>query len=105
MGWKWPPMTPKGMCAWPSFMAMPGMIVCIGRLPGAMQFGCPRSMRKPKPRLCSITPDAPEVNIEGWHQGGLLKAAKGRVAVFGEAATFVQAIVSGIDTYRVGFVT
>ena len=24
----------------------------------------------------------------GWHQGGLLKAGKGRVAVFGEAAMF-----------------
>ena len=32
------------------------MMVCIGRLRGAMQFGCPRSTRKPKPRVWSITP-------------------------------------------------
>ena len=36
---------------------MPGMIVCIGRLRGAMQFGWPRSTRKPKPRFCSMTPE------------------------------------------------
>ena len=58
IGWKCPPITPKGMKGWPSFSAMPGMMVCIGRLCGAMQFGCPSSSRKPKPRLCSITPDS-----------------------------------------------
>ena len=57
MGWKWPPITPNGITAWPSFMTMPGMIVCIGRLFGAMQFGCPRSRRKAKPRLCSMMPE------------------------------------------------
>ncbi len=36
---------------------MPGMMVCIGRLFGAMQFGCPRCTRKPRPRFCSITPE------------------------------------------------
>ena len=57
IGWKCPPITPYGITAWPSFITMPGMIVCIGRLRGAMQFGWPRSTRKPKPRFCSITPD------------------------------------------------
>ncbi len=42
IGWKWPPMTPNGITASPSFVSMPGMMVCIGRLFGAMQFGWPR---------------------------------------------------------------
>jgi len=39
-------------------------------------------------RAPGITPDAPEVRIEGWCQGALLKVGRGRVAVFGEAAMF-----------------
>ena len=35
-----------------------------------------------------ITPDAPEVPIEGWCQGAIMKVGRGRVAVFGEAAMF-----------------
>jgi ketosteroid isomerase-like protein len=35
-----------------------------------------------------ITPGAPEVPIEGWCQGAVLRVGKGRVAVFGEAAMF-----------------
>jgi hypothetical protein len=35
-----------------------------------------------------ITPGASEVAIEGWCQGAVLSSAKGRVAVFGEAAMF-----------------
>jgi hypothetical protein len=35
-----------------------------------------------------VTPDAPEVPIEGWCQGAIVKIGKGRVAVFGEAAMF-----------------
>lgn len=35
-----------------------------------------------------ITPDSPQVSIEGWSQGALLTIGKGRVAVFGEAAMF-----------------
>ena len=52
-----------------------------------LTFG-PKSVSKETKKAPGITPDAPEVNIEGWHQGGLLKAGKGRVAVFGEAAMF-----------------
>ena len=50
-------MTPNGITARPSFISMPGMMVCIGRLLRAMQLGCPRSTRKPKPRFCSMTPE------------------------------------------------
>ncbi len=32
------------------------MMVCSGRLPGAMQFGWPGWMRKPPARFCSSTP-------------------------------------------------
>jgi ketosteroid isomerase-like protein len=35
-----------------------------------------------------ITPDAPQVPIEGWCQGAVMQVGKGRVAVFGEAAMF-----------------
>ena len=34
-------MTPNGITARPSFASMPGMIVCNGRLPGAMALGWP----------------------------------------------------------------
>ena len=36
---------------------MPGMIVCIGRLPPAMRLGWSGSMTKLAPRFCSITPE------------------------------------------------
>lgn len=39
-------------------------------------------------RAPGITSDAPKVSIEGWCQGAILNAGKGRVAVFGEAAMF-----------------
>lgn len=32
--------------------------------------------------------DTPRVSIKGWRQGAVMKAGKGRVAVFGEAAMF-----------------
>jgi hypothetical protein len=35
---------------------MPGMMVCIGRLRGAIAFGCPSAMRKLEPRFWSMTP-------------------------------------------------
>ena len=49
-------MTPNGATARPSFISMPGMIVCIGRLPGPTLFGWPPSVRNDRPRLCSSTP-------------------------------------------------
>ena len=49
-------MTPKGATACPSFISMPGMIVCIGRFPGPTLFGWPPSVRNDRPRLCSSTP-------------------------------------------------
>ena len=55
-GWKCPPMTPNGIAARPPSITMPGMIVCSGRLPGAMRLGCAGSITKPDPRLWNITP-------------------------------------------------
>ena len=49
-------MTPNGIIARPFLVIMPGMIVCIGRLPGAIAFGCFGSSRKLVPRFCRITP-------------------------------------------------
>ena len=49
-------MTPNGITARPFFVAMPGMIVCIGRLPGAIAFGCAGSRRKLEPRFCRTIP-------------------------------------------------
>jgi len=48
-----------------------------------------------------ITPDAPRVPIEGWCQGAVLEAGKGRVAVFGEAAMFSAQLV-GPDRMPMG---
>lgn len=48
-----------------------------------------------------ITPGAPEVPIEGWCQGAVLQAGKGRVAVFGEAAMF-SAQLAGPQQMPVG---
>ena len=39
-------MTPNGITAAPSRVTIPGMIVCIGRLNGPMQFGWSRSQAK-----------------------------------------------------------
>lgn len=39
-------------------------------------------------RAPGITPDAKQVNIEGWCQGAVFPFGLGRVAVFGEAAMF-----------------
>jgi hypothetical protein len=48
-----------------------------------------------------VTPDAPEVPIEGWCQGAIVKIGKGRVAVFGEAAMF-SAQLGGPNRIPVG---
>jgi hypothetical protein len=49
-------MTPNGIIAFPSRSAMPGMMVCIGRLRGAIALGCLGSRRKLAPRFCSQMP-------------------------------------------------
>src|SRR3954468_21690705 len=49
-------MTPKDITARPALVVRLGMMVCSGRFPGAMQFGCPGCTRKPAPRFCSSTP-------------------------------------------------
>jgi len=48
-----------------------------------------------------ITPDAPEVPIDGWCQGAIVKIGKGRAAVFGEAAMF-SAQLGGPNRIPVG---
>lgn len=48
-----------------------------------------------------ITPDAPQVQVEGWCQGAILKVGSGRVAVFGEAAMF-SAQLAGPNRIPVG---
>jgi hypothetical protein len=48
-----------------------------------------------------ITENAPEIPIEGWCQGALLKLHNGRVAVFGEAAMF-SAQLAGPQQLPVG---
>ena len=50
-------MTPKGMMTRPLSRSMPGMIVCIGRLPGAISLACPFWSEKPAPRFCSRMPN------------------------------------------------
>jgi len=35
-----------------------------------------------------VTPDTPQIPIEGWCQGAIMNVGKGRVAIFGEAAMF-----------------
>src|SRR3954462_8086854 len=57
-------MTPNDMWARPPTVVRLGMIVCSGRLPGAMQFGCPGCTRKPAPRFCSSTPVLLETTAE-----------------------------------------
>lgn len=48
-----------------------------------------------------VTADAPEIPIEGWCQGAVLKVGEGRVAVFGEAAMF-SAQLAGPQAVPVG---
>jgi hypothetical protein len=36
--------------------------------------------------------DTPNINIEGWYQGGIQEFGKGRLAVFSEAAMFTAQI-------------
>jgi hypothetical protein len=49
-------MTPKLMSQRPARMAIPGMMVCIGRLSGPKTLGWPASMVKQAPRLVSRMP-------------------------------------------------
>eukprot|EP00049_Salpingoeca_infusionum_P007822 m.126597 g.126597 ORF g.126597 m.126597 type:complete len:89 (+) comp13837_c0_seq2:602-868(+) len=53
-----PPMTPNDAYSDPSFsfVAMPGMMVWYGRLPGAKQFGCASSREKLSPLFCRVNP-------------------------------------------------
>ncbi len=51
-----------------------------------------------------VTPDAPEIPIEGWCQGALLNFGGGRVAVFGEAAMF-SAQLAGPQQMPIGMNT
>src|ERR1700742_2801105 len=55
-GWYCPPITPNGITARPLFVTRLGMMVCSGRLPGAMQLGWPSCTRKPPARFCNNTP-------------------------------------------------
>src|SRR3979490_2464587 len=63
-GWYWPPLTPNDICARPPLGVRLGMIVCSGRLPGAMQLGWPGCTRKPAPLFCSNTPVLFETTAE-----------------------------------------
>lgn len=48
-----------------------------------------------------FTPETPRVPVGGWSQGALVKAGKGRVAAFGEAAMFT-AQLAGPNRLKVG---
>jgi hypothetical protein len=48
-----------------------------------------------------FTKETPEVSVEGWSQGAVLRFGKGRVALFGEAAMFT-AQLAGPQRTRVG---
>lgn len=48
-----------------------------------------------------FTKETPEVSVEGWSQGAVLRFGKGRVALFGEAAMFT-AQLAGPQRLRVG---
>ena len=50
-------LSPKGMDTRPLSRSMPGMIVCIGRLPGAISFAWPFCRENPAPRFCSRMPN------------------------------------------------
>src|SRR4030088_679989 len=52
------------MVARPPLVARLGMMVCSGRLPGAMQLGWSGCTRKPAPRFCSSTPVLLETTAE-----------------------------------------
>src|SRR5882724_13476891 len=51
-----PPITPYGISARPPLVTSAGMMVCNGRLRGAMQLGWPGWMRKPPARFCRRMP-------------------------------------------------
>jgi len=53
-----PPMTPKDNISSPRY-AIAGIMVCSGRLRGAMQLKCPGSSTNPAPRFCSMMPVSP----------------------------------------------
>src|SRR3954453_19307173 len=57
-------MTPKDMLARPLIVVRLGMMVCSGRLPGALQFRWPGCTRTPAPRFCSSTPVLLETTAE-----------------------------------------
>lgn len=65
-----------------------------------LEFG-PKSVSKETTKAPGITPGAPEVKVEGWCQGAILAAGKGRVAVFGEAAMF-SAQLAGVEQKPMG---
>lgn len=48
----------------------------------------PNSISSETTKAPGITPNAPEVSVEGWCQGAVFNFGRGRVAVFGEAAMF-----------------
>ena len=75
---------------------IPGMIVCIGRLPGAIQFGCPRCSRKPKPRFCNITPDRSD-SIAGTESLEQRVDETARVAVFIDDTQIDRILCGGIN--------
>src|ERR1700755_1743757 len=63
-GWYCPPITPTDITARPAMVVRLGMMVCSGRLPGAMQLGWPGCTRNPAPRFCSSTPVLLETTAE-----------------------------------------
>lgn len=46
--------------------------------------------------------DTPKISIEGWSQGAVKKYCKGKIAVFGEAASFTAQIIIGKKKKLVG---
>ena len=54
--WTEPPMFPKAITGWPSFITNAGMIVWNGRLRGETTFGEDESRENSAPRLCSRKP-------------------------------------------------
>lgn len=64
----------------------------------------PGSVSHEAKRASEITPETPKVPIDGWCQGAIITAGKGRVAVFGEAAMFT-AQLAGPNQMPVGMNT
>ena len=60
---------------------------CPEHATAVIEFG-PNSVSHETARAWSFTNDTPMVPIEGWCQGAIMKAGRGRLAVFGEAAMF-----------------